>query len=243
LCSVRLDMVHQGGLPKRRLKTLWDIMKVAGPAVVSVIALLISFLTYSEQRHVDAIAAAAGHTAYASAVSYWLIPSRLPGGFQVVVQNEGTAPISDVFVVLSAGGFFLISEAPVSQIAAVNLGAIPPCEVVTTNVVQDVISNDFNFAVQYARQTSKWMDKNYRIWLTSAAAKADIWKELTTPSLIDFAVWYVIFTDANGQTWYRSSNGILVKGAPYWLYRTLPHSSSLSVAAASSAARSTDGCS
>ena len=126
---------------RKRLAALWSLAKVGGPAVVSVAALIISLLTYqnqraanAEQNAIDAAAAASSREAYAAQVSYWLVAGAANAPPDLVVQNRGSAPILDVTATITA------SRRNVALYnGAVLLGTIPPCSIVTTSVIAMVV--------------------------------------------------------------------------------------------------------
>lgn len=152
-----------------------------------------SILAFLEQRTTDQSAVIAAQKAYADKVSYWVIPTdNQPLAPTLAIQNRSSAPISKVTMGLA---FRWVSGREVGEsLDNINAGLIPPCSIVKTNlqgVLQGALSGLRKGRGLAVLSGFAPVGKDIRFWVS-------------IPSMA--------FTDANGLTWIRSSNGQLATG-------------------------------
>lgn len=201
-----------------RRAVLWRFAKVAGPAIASAIAIVISVLAYTDQHsadekqaQVDQAAAVAGQRAYATEVSYWLVPGGQGARPDLVIQNRSSAPVSHVAVMLQPeddpdgvisefpdGAHILAStrESPTFK-QMYWYGIIPSCTVLT---ITRAIRRLYTFLVQSIL---------YGAHLTKGAKR-----EVTYDLHLTINVTSVKFVDGNGVSWQRNANESLDRAPP-----------------------------
>ena len=188
------------------------------PLALSIVAVIISLLTYIDQHNADRNAAIASAEADAAKVSFWLVDSKVPGQLpEVVVQNDGVLPISNVEITLQAMGVPFV-DPPGTEVYFINFieDTIPPCSVYKVPVLEDATIRMRSF-----QQSHHDMP---------APPKGTSWK---------FGDYSLEFTDASGLAWTRSGTGTLtqsVNGQP-------GYSQSLSVPAPNGVTTNAPGCS
>lgn len=166
------------------------------PLALSVIAVIISLLTYIDQHNADQNAAIASAEADAAKVSFWLVSSKGPGQLpEVVVQNDGVLPISNVEITLQAMGVPFINP-PGTESYYINFieDTLPPCSVYKAPILEDA--------------TARMRDFQQAHHDVPVPPKRTSWK---------FSNYALKFTDALGLTWTRSGTGALaqsVSGQP-----------------------------
>jgi len=114
----------------------WSFVKIAGPAIASASALIISMLTYIDQHRANEVLANENQQQaiedqeqYARLVSAWFTSDNIQTG-RLVVQNLSTGLVSDVVVDgWTVPAYFGNGPKPVP--VDLNIGAIPPCETAT----------------------------------------------------------------------------------------------------------------
>src|SRR5262245_30730292 len=89
------------------------------PVIVSILALTISLLAYSDQHRADQAAAISARQTYATKVSFWT-QARTRRSSWVLIENQADAPISNVIIrLIDIDGRF----------KAVSIGTVPPCAI------------------------------------------------------------------------------------------------------------------
>jgi hypothetical protein len=166
------------------------------PLALSVVAVIISLLTYIDQHNADRNAAIASAETDAAKVSFWLVSSKVPGQLpEVIVQNDGVLPISNVEITLQAMGIPFVNP-PGTEVYLINFieDTLPPCSEYKAPILEDATIRMRNF-----------QQSHHDI---PAPPKGTSWK---------FGNYSLEFTDASGLTWTRSGTGALtqsVSGQP-----------------------------
>ena len=155
------------------------------PIILSIVAVIISLLTYIDQHNADRAAAYSTEEANAATVSFWLVRSKTPGHLaDVAVENSSVLPISNVRVLVTAIGYPFIRP-PGTELYSVTVSeyTLPPCSVFTNPALQ--------MAKSLVIQKSHVSHPHTR-WRLSISIE---------------------FTDASGLTWTRSVTGTLKRSA------------------------------
>jgi hypothetical protein len=176
--------VHSRSVRSRSRISAWTRTTVLVTIVVSVAAIVVSVLAYSDQHHTDSAALAAAALAseqqYARQVAFWVDVGqgvRLP---VLMVENLGSSPIANAELTLRQ---IVDSTGPQENYAEKNfaLGVIPPCTISSTPI--NIIEPNGNFG----------------------NAAADFHSIAGAPF---FDTW-LNFTDAAGKSWQRNGDGSL----------------------------------
>lgn len=130
---------------KRKLwNRVWVVLKVGGPVIASIVAIIISTLSLQEQRQVDVTTATANQRIEAERVSF-LQESSNPGSSTtpVLLENLGTAPVNSVTLYIQVEND-QVKIVPVgtrgdgtgtkSTSFSLPLGSIPACSSATVNI-------------------------------------------------------------------------------------------------------------
>jgi hypothetical protein len=110
---------------------------------ISVLAVIISLLTYNDQHDVARATVVADEETYAAKVGFWLVSPDKPGQLpNVDIDNAGVLPVSNVRFLLTATGHPWVN-APGTEWYWVTIAAypIPPCTIVTTHIEQIAMSH------------------------------------------------------------------------------------------------------
>ena len=119
--------VRRPPIPPEPPRTPWHwLLTTTIPIVISVFALLISVRAYDDQHASDQAAAQAARQQYARLVSAWLVSTSERGEASIVIQNLGSAPVTE-------GTAFIVIP-PRRDGVYVTLGDIPPCSTATATV-------------------------------------------------------------------------------------------------------------
>ena len=120
-------------MPPTRRHPWKGLAQIVLPISVSVVALVVSILTYVDQHNIDQATVISAQQAYASQVSFWLVQVHGSSTPQLVIQNRSFAPISNVFLQISASRYrgWLEIDTPAG------VGTIPPCSLDTTSTLKE----------------------------------------------------------------------------------------------------------
>lgn len=118
---------------KHRLFRIWKVGKVIGPALLSVVAVGVSFATYVDQHRAETSTAAAirGHSA--EEVSYWVQPTQTLRRSKLIIENRSSGPISDAWAVFNTHSS--TAELPT---LVIELPDIPPCTIAELSSKEEV---------------------------------------------------------------------------------------------------------
>jgi hypothetical protein len=185
--DLRPAAAHAGQPPKHVHRIRWWAWLTGFITIlVSVGALIVSFMAYQDQHAADLAADVAEQQQYADQVAFWIglgngNPYAPP---EIIVQNRGAAPISDVVVALydtgahNARGAYVGGKFP--------LGLIPPCTISSTPLSKS--QADLFLGPGMPPQAGSFYfgsEMGFRSWIT--------------------------FTDADGQSWERTGDGGLIR--------------------------------
>ncbi len=134
---------------------------------LSVIAIIVSILVYVDQHNanvdqhnVNEAAANSAQQTYAAQVSFWLVSVNDSSIPQLIIQNRSFAPISNVFLQLSAsgwGGWLQINTSAGS-------GTIPPCSIDTTLALKDAAGAAFPRNLTWSVALLRFTDASGITW-------------------------------------------------------------------------------
>ncbi len=118
---------------------IWSIAKIVGPALISVAAIIISLVTFldqraanSDQRLAQGAIQAQLKEQWADRVSFLLLRKTQPPYFAVQVQNSSASPMTDVFFIVGIlSGISVDGELPTLLFSGPDL---PSCSIGTVNI-------------------------------------------------------------------------------------------------------------
>ena len=162
----------------------WSIAKIFGPAIVAVIALVVSFLAYTDQHKANEAAAISNQRHQAELVSFVQQSGTSTNTTTILIDNNSESPVENA----QLNTDFVSSKAKNAFHVNVHLGAIPACSIghITGSMIVDYIEN--------------------YIGLNTFSSIPDVpAKQLA--NTYQFIVSSMYFTDSNGATWqYSESN-------------------------------------
>lgn len=164
------------------------------PLVISIVAAIIALLTYIDQHNVDRATVLVDEETYAARVGFWLVspskPDQLP---EIVVDNAGVLPISNVRLLLTATGYPFV-EPPNTEWYwfTVTEDPIPPCATVTAPLEQIAMSHvrpRKGITYKLSIQSLDFTDASGMTWVRSldgaltqaSGGQSGDWQSLSTP--------------------------------------------------------------
>jgi hypothetical protein len=153
---------------------IWSVAKVGGPAVISVAALLISLLTYTDQHEMDQSAAAATLRHDAEQISFTSqVTPGPPPSTTVTIVNSSTSLISFASILVHAADIDPADHVtrPLLKIFTLELDQLPPCStgaVDANSVLAKLMKVPQSSAdhITYTAESMTFMDRYGQIWTT-----------------------------------------------------------------------------
>jgi hypothetical protein len=164
------------------------------PLVISIVAAIIALLTYVDQHNVDRATVITDEETYAAKVGFWLVSPSKPGQLpEIVVDNAGVLPISNVRLLLTATGYPFV-EPPNLELYwfTITEDPIPPCATVTSPVEQIAMSHvrpRKGITYKLSIQSLDFTDASGITWVRSldgalaqeSGGQSGDWQSLSTP--------------------------------------------------------------